>query len=95
MSAFRFDLQHTDTGSSARAGEWTTPHGSVTTPAFMPVGTLATVKGVTPDQLRATGAKKVLGNTYHLALRPGAEIVAEMGGLHGFCLLYTSDAADE
>ena len=83
-SKFEFTLQHTDPGTAARAGEWRTPHGSVATPAFMPVGTLATVKGVTSDQLRATGATKVLANTYHLALRPGADVVAEMGGLHKF-----------
>jgi queuine tRNA-ribosyltransferase len=84
MSQFEFRLQHTDSTTSARAGEWQTPHGTIQTPAFMPVGTLGTVKGLTPDQLKATGAKKVLGNTYHLALRPGAEIVAELGGLHQF-----------
>src|SRR5262245_12609300 len=61
-----------------------TPHGVVETPAFMPVGTLAAVKGLTPDQLRSVGVQMVLANTYHLALRPGAEVVAEMGGLHGF-----------
>ncbi len=81
---FRFDVQATDAGSRARVGTWATPHGAVETPAFMPVGTLATVKGLTPDQLRQTGAQMVLANTYHLALRPGAEIVAEMGGLHRF-----------
>lgn len=84
MSHFEFQLKHTDTDTAARAGEWKTPHGTVQTPAFMPVGTLGTVKGLTPDQLRATGAQKVLANTYHLALRPGAEIVAELGGLHRF-----------
>jgi queuine tRNA-ribosyltransferase len=84
MPHFEFNLQHTDTNSSARAGEWKTPHGTVQTPAFMPVGTLGTVKGLTPDQIKATGAKKVLANTYHLALRPGAEIVQELGGLHEF-----------
>jgi queuine tRNA-ribosyltransferase len=62
----------------------TTPHGSLETPAFMPVGTQATVKGLTPDQLRDTGTKMLLGNTYHLALRPGEEVVAAMGGLHSF-----------
>ncbi len=62
----------------------TTPHGSLETPAFMPVGTQATVKGVTPDQLRETGSRMILANTYHLALRPGDEEVAAMGGLHAF-----------
>jgi queuine tRNA-ribosyltransferase len=61
-----------------------TPHGSLETPAFMPVGTQATVKGLTPDHLRAVGARMILANTYHLALRPGEEIVASLGGLHQF-----------
>ncbi len=81
---FQFHLDHTDESTSARAGRWSTPHGVVNTPAFMPVGTLATVKGLTVDQLREAGAQMVLSNTYHLALRPGADVVAEMGGLHGF-----------
>lgn len=84
LTNFRFDLELTDPGSSARVGRWVTPHGTVDTPAFMPVGTLATVKGLTPEQIRATGAQQVLANTYHLALRPGAEVVAELGGLHRF-----------
>ena len=84
MSHFEFRLHHTDTTGLARAGEWVTPHGTVPTPAFMPVGTLATVKGLTPAQIRSTGAKMVLANTYHLALRPGADVVADLGGLHGF-----------
>ena len=61
-----------------------TPHGTVQTPAFMPVGTVGTVKGLTPDQLREAGSQMVLGNTYHLALRPGADVVADLGGLHEF-----------
>lgn len=84
MSVFRFHLETTDPVTGARVGRWETPHGSVETPAFMPVGTLATVKGLTPDQLRQTNAQMVLANTYHLALRPGADVVAEMGGLHQF-----------
>jgi queuine tRNA-ribosyltransferase len=83
-SGFRFHLEAVDSVTGARAGRWETPHGIVETPAFMPVGTLATVKGLLPDQLRAAGAQMVLANTYHLALRPGAEVVAEMGGLHKF-----------
>ena len=83
-SPFRFDLQHTDARSAARRAVLHTPHGAVDTPAFMPVGTQGTVKGLTIDQLRATGAQMVLGNTYHLALRPGEQIVAELGGLHQF-----------
>jgi queuine tRNA-ribosyltransferase len=62
----------------------TTPHGVVDTPAFMPVGTQATVKGLTPEMVRATGTQMVLANTYHLALRPGEEVVAALGGLHRF-----------
>ena len=68
----------------ARAGVFTTPHGDLLTPVFAPVGTQATVKAVSPDQLRAAGASLVLSNTYHLYLRPGADLVAEMGGLHRF-----------
>jgi queuine tRNA-ribosyltransferase len=81
---FQFDLKFTDRASAARCGRWVTPHGAVQTPAFMPVGTRATVKGVLPEHLRAIGTEIVLANTYHLALRPGAEIVAELGGLHQF-----------
>ena len=81
---FRFELLATDPHSGARAGRWTTPHGVVETPVFMPVGTQGTVKGLLPDQLRAVGVQKLLANTYHLALRPGAEVVAELGGLHEF-----------
>ncbi|MFW6065712.1 MAG: tRNA guanosine(34) transglycosylase Tgt [Planctomycetota bacterium] len=66
----------------ARLGEMTTPHGPVATPAFMPVGTAGSVKGVTPEQLRAAGVQMILGNTYHLMLRPGAARVARLGGLH-------------
>ena len=84
VSQFRFHLDAVDTATGARVGRWETPHGTVETPAFMPVGTLATVKGLTPDQLRQTGAQMVLSNTYHLALRPSADVVAEMGGLHRF-----------
>lgn len=69
---------------AARAGIFHTPHGDLPTPVFAPVGTQATVKAVTPQHLAATGASLVLSNTYHLYLRPGAEIVAEMGGLHAF-----------
>lgn len=81
-SDFQFTLQHTDTTTSGRAGLWQTPHGIVETPAFMPVGTKATVKGVWPAQLRQIGVQKVLANTYHLALRPGSEVVRDLGGLH-------------
>ncbi len=84
VSAFQFHLDAVDPATGARVGRWVTPHGVVETPAFMPVGTLATVKGLTPDQLKQTGAQMVLSNTYHLALRPGSEVVAELGGLHKF-----------
>ncbi|MEP2705499.1 MAG: tRNA guanosine(34) transglycosylase Tgt [Roseibium sp.] len=79
---FGFKLIKTD--GMARRGEITTPHGVVHTPAFMPVGTQATVKAMYPEQVRETGADVVLGNTYHLMLRPTAERVARLGGLHKF-----------
>src|SRR5262245_13762754 len=82
MTAFSFQLIATD--GAARRGEITTPHGSVATPAFMPIGTQASVKGVAPETVRAAGADIVLGNTYHLMLRPGAERIAALGGLHKF-----------
>ena len=81
---FEFQLQHVDPKCHARAGVFHTPHGSVRTPAFMPVGTLGTVKGLTVDMVRATGVHMILGNTYHLALRPGEEVVRDLGGLHAF-----------
>jgi len=68
----------------ARAGVLRTAHGEVRTPAFMPVGTKATVKTVDPEELRALGAEIVLGNAYHLHFRPGEELIAELGGLHAF-----------
>jgi queuine tRNA-ribosyltransferase len=79
---FSFTLKATDGG--ARLGEIATPRGIIRTPAFMPVGTAATVKAVYPEQLREAGADIILGNTYHLMLRPGAERIARLGGLHGF-----------
>lgn len=82
--AVRFALTHTDEHCAARLGKLDTPHGQVQLPTFMPVGTVGTVKGVVIDQVRATGAEIVLGNTYHLALRPGANVVEELGGLHAF-----------
>src|SRR3954469_1284482 len=77
-----FSLLATD--QRARLGRLELPHATFETPEFMPVGTQATVKGVTPDQLKAVGARLILGNTYHLALRPGDERIAELGGLHRF-----------
>ena len=79
---FSFRLLATD--GAARRGEIVTPHGRVQTPAFMPVGTQGTVKGLMPEAVGATGAEIVLGNTYHLMLRPGAERIAALGGLHQF-----------
>jgi queuine tRNA-ribosyltransferase len=79
---FQFRLLATD--GAARRGEIATPHGVVATPAFMPVGTQASVKGMLPQAVRAGGADIVLGNTYHLMLRPGAERIAALGGLHKF-----------
>src|SRR6266480_6672030 len=69
---------------AARAGRLTTAHGAIDTPAFMPIGTAGTVKAMTPEGVAATGARIVLGNTYHLMLRPGAERIAALGGLHKF-----------
>ncbi|MGI9373014.1 MAG: tRNA guanosine(34) transglycosylase Tgt [Hyphomicrobiales bacterium] len=79
---FSFTL-HSEDGA-ARRGTVTTPHGDIRTPAFMPVGTVATVKALYPEQVREAGADVVLGNTYHLMLRPGAEQIAALGGLHEF-----------
>ena len=82
MNGFSFGLHHADAGCAARRSTFQTPHGPVQLPAFMPVGTLATVKGLEVDQLRATGTEMVLANAYHLALRPGEEVVRSLGGLH-------------
>lgn len=81
-TAARFALDAVE--GRARAGRLTLPSGVVETPAFMPVGTLGTVKGVSPEELQGAGASMILANTYHLYLRPGAETVAELGGLHRF-----------
>jgi len=80
----KFTLEHKDEQTAARAGILQTAHGRVETPIFMPVGTRATVKSVSPYQLEQLGAHIVLGNTYHLALRPGPELIEEAGGLHKF-----------
>src|SRR5690349_10546576 len=79
---FSFQLETTD--GAARAGRFTTAHSTVETPVFMPVGTVASVKTLTPDEVRATGARILLANTYHLSLRPGSESVERLGGLHQF-----------
>jgi queuine tRNA-ribosyltransferase len=82
VSALSFDLGATD--GLARAGILHTRHGDVATPAFMPVGTQASVKGLSPDELRACGATMILSNAYHCYLRPGAHVIQQAGGLHGF-----------
>ena len=82
MTRFTFDIHATD--GRARRGTVTTPRGEIRTPAFMPVGTAATVKAMLPGSVRATGADVLLGNTYHLMLRPGAERMDRLGGLHKF-----------
>lgn len=81
---FSFKLEHRDGGTAARAGRITTAHGEVLTPAFMPVGTVGSVKTLAPDDLTGAGCDVLLGNTYHLYLRPGVETVAALGGLHRF-----------
>jgi queuine tRNA-ribosyltransferase len=82
--SLRFEVLHRDAGTHARRGRLYTPHGTVETPVFMPVGTQATVKAVGQDDLHALGAEIVLGNTYHLMLRPGEELIGGLGGLHRF-----------
>ncbi|HEV7783580.1 MAG TPA: tRNA guanosine(34) transglycosylase Tgt [Chitinophagaceae bacterium] len=85
MAALTFELQHTDPGSKARAGKITTDHGEILTPIFMPVGTAGSVKAVTQQQLLDdVKAEIILGNTYHLYLRPGLEVLEKAGGLHQF-----------
>ena len=84
MAAITYELIKKDKTTGARAGILHTPHGSFPTPIFMPVGTQASVKGVSPDELKELGAGVILSNTYHLFLRPGMELVREAGGLHRF-----------
>ncbi|MGI9147473.1 MAG: tRNA guanosine(34) transglycosylase Tgt [Chloroflexota bacterium] len=84
MSSVRFELVGSEPGSGLRAGLLHTPHGTVRTPGFMPVGTLGTVKALTPENVRGTGAQMILSNSYHLSLRPGIETVHRLGGLHAF-----------
>ena len=79
-----YTLLHQDAGSAARTGLIRLPHGTVQTPAFMPVGTAATVKGITKDDLHEIGFEIILANTYHLFLRPGMDVIKRAGGLHGF-----------
>jgi queuine tRNA-ribosyltransferase len=82
MSAFAFRTSHP--AGSARLGVFTTPHGAVETPAFMPVATHGTIRGLSMDEVRAAGAQMILSNAFHLTLRPGADAVRELGGLHAF-----------
>ena len=82
MSHFGFQVSAED--GAARRGRLETAHGTIDTPAFMPVGTAGTVKAMRPQDVAATGAEIILGNTYHLMLRPGAERIAALGGLHKF-----------
>src|SRR5579862_8616702 len=82
MMPFAFTIAARD--GRARTGSYMTPHGEVETPAFMPVGTLATVKTLDPDDLTAIGARMILANAYHLHLRPGDELIRDLGGLHRF-----------
>ncbi len=82
--AVTYELLHVDKNSGARRGVVHTPHGDIQTPVFMPVGTQATVKSMTPEELKEIGAQIILSNTYHLYLRPGQDIVKEAGGLHKF-----------
>ena len=79
-----FELLATDRHSKARRGRLTTAHGAIDTPAFMPVGTQGSVKGVSPRELRELNAQIVLGNTYHLFVRPGLDVIKHFGGLHNF-----------
>ena len=80
----KFEVTAKDSNTSARLGRLTTPHGVVDTPAFMPVGTAGTVKGITPEEVRESGAQIILGNTFHLYLRPGTDVINKFGGLHNF-----------
>jgi queuine tRNA-ribosyltransferase len=84
VSPFSFHVRQADEETAARTAVLATPHGAIDLPAFMPVGTQGTVKGVEVGRLRESGAQLVLANTYHLALRPGEQVVAELGGLHAF-----------
>lgn len=81
---FEFEVTHCCAGAGARTGRLNTPHGDIETPVFMPVGTQATVKAMLPRDVEEAGARIVLANTYHLYLRPGAELIGEAGGLHAF-----------
>ena len=85
---FSYEVLHVDKNSGVRTGVLHTPHGDIYTPIFMPVGTLATVKSLTSDDLYDLGAQIILANTYHLHIRPGDELVKKAGGLHKFMNLW-------
>lgn len=91
---FEFRVESESRGSRARTGAFTTPHGIVHTPVFMPVGTKATVKAMSPEEVESLGAEIVLANTFHLFLRPGDEVVARLGGLHRFMNWHRSILTD-
>src|SRR5260221_12802415 len=84
QSSFKFTILAKDKKSHARLAELQTPHGTIKTPAFVPVGTLASVKGLAPQQLKEIGTQIILSNTYHLHLRPGENVIKKIGGLHTF-----------
>lgn len=84
MAAIKYRLIKKDSRTNARLGILETPHGVIETPVFMPVGTQATVKAMTPEELKEIGATIILSNTYHLYLRPGHKIIEKAGGLHRF-----------
>ena len=82
--SFEFTVEKNCSHTGARLGRLQTPHGEIQTPTFMPVGTQATVKTLTPDELKEAKSQIILSNTYHLYLRPGHELIKELGGLHQF-----------
>ena len=84
MKDFYLEILHVDKNCGARYGYLHTPHGKVEFPMFMPVGTLATVKTMSPEEIKECGAGVILANTYHLSIRPGADLVEKAGGLHKF-----------
>ncbi|MDO8643758.1 MAG: tRNA-guanine transglycosylase, partial [bacterium] len=84
MQSPLFEQIHKDPDTAARTGRLSLPHGTVETPVFMPVGTQGTVKGMTSDELEQLGSEIILGNTYHLMLRPGEKLIEQLGGLHRF-----------
>jgi queuine tRNA-ribosyltransferase len=85
MRTVRFEILKEDRNTGARLGRLITPHGAIDTPVFMPVGTGGSVKAMLPEEVASTGSRIILGNTYHLMLRPGHEVVKKLGGLHRFC----------